>query len=54
MIRRIFVTLKLQADAAHRQTIERVFGFFADRCPIYKTLKPAIEFHLSLEITPVS
>lgn len=50
VIRRIFVTLKLKADAEHRETIDRVFGFFADRCPVYKTLKPAIDFHLSLEV----
>lgn len=54
VIRRIFVTLKLKATAAQRETVDRVFGFFADRCPVYKTLKPAIEFHLSLEVGEVS
>jgi uncharacterized OsmC-like protein len=54
VIRRIFVTLKLRAAPGHEETINRVFGFFADRCPVYKTLKPAIEFHLSLEVLPAA
>jgi uncharacterized OsmC-like protein len=53
VIRRIFVTLKLKAASGQRETVDRVFGFFADRCPVYRTLKPAIEFHLSLEVTEV-
>ena len=42
MIRRIHVTLRLKAEESHRETANRVHGFFADRCPIYRTLKPAI------------
>lgn len=42
MIRRIHVVLRLKADEAQRETASRVHGFFADRCPIYRTLKPAI------------
>ena len=42
VIRRIHVILKLKADEAHRETATRVHGFFADRCPVYRTLKPAI------------
>jgi uncharacterized OsmC-like protein len=42
VIRRIHVALKLKAAEAHRETANRVHGFFADRCPIYRTLKPAI------------
>jgi uncharacterized OsmC-like protein len=42
VIRRIHVKLKLKAEAAQRETAERVHGFFADQCPVYRTLKSAI------------
>jgi len=42
VIRRIHVVLKLKAEESHRGTASRVHGFFADRCPVYRTLKPAI------------
>ena len=42
VIRRIHVVLKLKAEQSHREAAIRVHGFFADRCPIYRTLKPAI------------
>ena len=42
VIRRIHVVLKLKAEASQRETARRVHGFFADRCPVYRTLKPAI------------
>jgi hypothetical protein len=37
VIRRIHVILKLKAEASHRETATRVHGFFADRCPVYRT-----------------
>ncbi len=42
VIRRIHVKLRLQVPARHRETARRVHGFFADHCPVYRTLKPAI------------
>jgi uncharacterized OsmC-like protein len=42
VIRRIHVVLKLKAEESQRETANRVHGFFADKCPIYRTLKPAI------------
>lgn len=42
VIRRIHVILKLKAEESHRETASRVHGFFADRCPVYRTLKTAI------------
>jgi uncharacterized OsmC-like protein len=42
VIRRIHVVLKLKVEEMHRETATRVHGFFADRCPVYRTLKPAI------------
>ncbi len=34
--------LELRAAAEHRETAERVHGFFADSCPLYRSLRPAI------------
>jgi uncharacterized OsmC-like protein len=42
VIRRIHVRLKLKADGAHRETANRVHGFFAEKCPVYRSLKAAI------------
>jgi uncharacterized OsmC-like protein len=42
VIRRVHVVLKLKAEASQREAATRVHGFFADRCPVYRTLKPAI------------
>ena len=42
VIRRIHVVLKLKAGQPDRETATRVHGFFADRCPVYRTLKPGI------------
>jgi uncharacterized OsmC-like protein len=42
VIRRIHVVLKLKAEVSQRETAIRVHGFYADKCPVYRTLKPAI------------
>lgn len=42
VLRRIHVRLKLWAADHHRETAERVHGFFADSCPLYRSLKSAI------------
>ena len=42
VIRRIHVKLRLQTPALHRETAMRVHGYFAEHCPVYRTLKPAI------------
>jgi uncharacterized OsmC-like protein len=42
VVRRIHVVLRLRAPADRRETAERVHGFFADSCPLYRSLKPAI------------
>jgi uncharacterized OsmC-like protein len=52
IIRRIHVVLRLKAPAGQRKTVERVHGIFADRCPVYRTLKPAIEITTQLVYEP--
>jgi uncharacterized OsmC-like protein len=42
VLRRVHVRLVLRAAPEHRETAERVHGFFADACPLYRSLKPAI------------
>jgi len=42
VIRRIHVVLKLKAEESQRETAIRVHGFYADKCPVYRTLKQAI------------
>jgi uncharacterized OsmC-like protein len=54
VIRRIHVVLKLKAEESHRETASRVHGFFADRCPVYRTLKPAIDITTELVFEPLS
>ena len=43
VIRRIHVTYHLTADESERETIERVHGMHAARCPVYRSLRDSIE-----------
>ena len=43
VIRRIHVHLTLAAPAGVRETVDRVHGFYAMRCPLYRTLHDAIQ-----------
>ena len=42
VIRRIHVRLKLKTEEANWEAARRVHGFYADKCPIFRTLRPAI------------
>jgi len=48
IIRRIHVVLRLKAAPKHREAAERVHGIFADACPVYRTLNPAIKITTEL------
>lgn len=48
MIRRIHVRFTLKAEEATWETAQRVHGFFADKCPVYRTLRPAIDMTTEL------
>jgi uncharacterized OsmC-like protein len=54
VIRRIHVKLRLKADESHRETVERVHGFYAAKCPVYLSLKNAIGITTEFSIEPVS
>lgn len=48
VIRRLHVRLVLKTEEANWETARRVHGFFADKCPVYRTLRPAIEMTTEL------
>jgi hypothetical protein len=50
VIRRIHVTLRLQAPESARATVERVHGVYAMTCPLYRTLCSAIALTSSYEL----
>ena len=43
VIRRIHVDMRLMAPEDVRETVERVHGLYAMRCPLYRTLHNAIQ-----------
>ena len=52
VIRRIHVALRLTAPEQVRETVERVHGIYAMRCPLYRTLHNAIQLTSSYTLTP--
>ena len=52
VIRRIHVAMRLVAPDDMRETVERVHGFYAMRCPLYRTLRSAIALSSSYELVP--
>jgi uncharacterized OsmC-like protein len=50
VIRRIHVAMKLKAPESARETVERVHGIYAMRCPLYRTLHQAIALSSSFEL----
>jgi uncharacterized OsmC-like protein len=43
ILRRIRVSYVIEAAEEHRVVIERVHGFHADHCPVYRSIKAAID-----------
>ena len=52
IIRRIHVEMKLRAPEEARETVERVHGFFASKCPVFRSLSPGIEITSSYTLVP--
>ena len=50
IIRRIHVAMRIVAPASARETIERVHGLYAMRCPLCRTLHNAIQLTSSYEL----
>ncbi|HXZ81329.1 MAG TPA: OsmC family protein [Terriglobales bacterium] len=49
VIRRVYVKFRLQAPPEARDTVERVHSIYADKCPVYRILRPAMEIQSSYE-----
>lgn len=52
VIRRIHVRLRLKAPEAVRESAERAHGFFAEKCPVYRSLRAAIQITTELAFEP--
>ena len=50
VIRRVHVTYRLAAGEDQRETVERVHGLHRDFCPVYRTLKSAIDITTEYEL----
>jgi uncharacterized OsmC-like protein len=51
VVRRIHVAMRLAAPESARDVVERVHGFYAMKCPLYRTLHNAIQLSSSFELT---
>jgi len=47
VIRRIHVQFTLRASEDVREVVERVHGFYAEKCPVYRSLQNAIQMSSS-------
>ena len=52
IIRRIHVDMKLRAAEEVRDTVERVHGLFAQKCPVFRSLSPGIQITSSYTLLP--
>ena len=50
VIRRVHVRYELRAGEADRETVERVHEMHADYCPVYRTLKDAIDITTEVQL----
>jgi uncharacterized OsmC-like protein len=51
VIRRVHVHYLLEGVEQVREIVERVHRVYADKCPVYKTLRPAFEITSDFELT---
>ena len=52
VIRRIHVDFTLRASEDARGTVDRVHGFFAQKCPVYRSVEKAIQITSSYTLVP--
>jgi uncharacterized OsmC-like protein len=50
VIRRVHVRFLLKAPDSVRDTVERVHGVYKEKCPVYRTLKPAFDITSACEL----
>lgn len=52
VIRRIHVKYRLEASEGERAAIERAFEAHPEKCPVYRSLRDAIDITTELSIEP--
>jgi uncharacterized OsmC-like protein len=52
VVRRIHVRLELRARPEHAEVARRVHGFFADACPLHRSLRAAVAITTELVLLP--
>ena len=50
VIKRIHVRMRLKAPLEVKDVVERVHGFFANKCPVFRSIRAAIEVTSSYEL----
>jgi uncharacterized OsmC-like protein len=50
VIKRIHVHYRLKAGEEHRETVERVHGFHASKCPVYRSIAGSIDITTDFEL----
>lgn len=50
VLRRIHVHFHLEVEEEYRGTADRVHRVFADHCPVFRSIAPAIEVTTSYEV----
>lgn len=50
VIRRIHAEFTLKSSEKNRETVERVHGFYIDKCPVYRSLRASIAITSSLRL----
>jgi uncharacterized OsmC-like protein len=50
VIKRIHVNYKFEIDGADKDTVERVHSFHARKCPVARSIAPAIDVTTSYEL----
>lgn len=53
VLKRIHVVQKLKCEAQHEETAQRVHGFYAEKCPVYLSLRAAIAITTELRCEPL-
>jgi len=51
VIRRVHVHFFLAGAEQAREIVERVHGLYAEKCPVYKTMRPAFDITSDFELS---
>jgi len=52
VIRRVHVHYLLKGPEEVRETVDRVHGVYAEKCPVYRSLRPAFQITSDWELVP--